>query len=291
MTDPFKEIPNFPPEPEKPQVINNGESRAKRGEKRKLPPIRTAIEMHADPTPVRPDIIPGLLKQCSKLAIGGASKARKTWLLIHLGVAAASGNDWLKFEIKQKKKVLYVNFALHGDTFEKRLDLVCEALEMCKSELGDNFAHWCLRGYATSFDEILPIITNEIRDKGYELIIIDPMYKILGDADENSANEITQLMNELEKVAFEAKVAVVTSNHYSKGNKATTQDGDRISGSGVFRGILTVCLSLSIRRSQRTTITSSQCVLDFVSINQWSRFASSGIIKRFSTRACITRTR
>jgi hypothetical protein len=61
------------------------------------------------------------------------------------------------------------------------------------------------------------------------------MYKILGNADENKANEITKLMNELERVAFETKAAVVTSNHYSKGNKAQSQDGDRISGSGVFQ--------------------------------------------------------
>jgi hypothetical protein len=92
-----------------------------------------------------------------------------------------------------------------------------------------------LRGYACSFEEILPLITQEIREKGYGLIIIDPTYKILGNADENKANDITRMMNALESVAFETKAAVVTSNHYSKGNKSQSQDGDRISGSGVFQ--------------------------------------------------------
>jgi hypothetical protein len=201
---------------------------------RQLPPIRTAAEMSAMPTPVRPDIIEGVLKQCSKMAIGGASKARKTWMLIHLGVCVSRGDEWLKFKTKQTK-VLYINFELHDDTFEKRLDLVCEAFECDPRALGDNFAAWGLRGYACSYSEILPAITKEIRDKGYGLIIIDPMYKILGNADENKAGDITKLMNELERVAFETKAAVVTSNHYSKGNKSQSQDGDRISGSGVFQ--------------------------------------------------------
>jgi RecA-family ATPase len=199
-----------------------------------LPPIRTAAEMSSNPAPQRPEIIMGLLKQCSKMAIGGASKARKTWLLIHLGVCVSRGDEWLKFKTNQTK-VLYVNFELHADTFEKRLDLICEACETDPATLGDQFAHWCLRGHAASFDQILPIITQEIKDKGYGLIIIDPMYKILGDADENKAGDITRLMNELERVAFNSKASVVTANHYSKGNKSGAQDGDRISGSGVFQ--------------------------------------------------------
>jgi RecA-family ATPase len=203
--------------------------------KRQLPPIQTAAEMSEKPAEQRPEIIKGLLKQCSKLAIGGASKARKTWLLIHLAVAAASGYDWFNFKVPNKVKVLYVNFELHNDTFEKRLDLVCEALEMRSHQLGDWFSHWGLRGYAADYNEILPMITEAIKDKGYQMVIIDPMYKILGNTDENKAGDVTRLMNELERVAFDAKVSVVTSNHYSKGNKANTQDGDRISGSGVFQ--------------------------------------------------------
>jgi regulatory protein RepA len=174
-----------------------------------LPVIQTAADMHQNPAPKRPDVIVGLLKRSSKLAIGGASKARKTWMLMHLGVCAALGQQWLAFDTNPTK-VLYVNFELHNDIFEHRLDLICEAMEIGhKNVLGDQFSHWGLRGYAAAYEEILPQISQGIKDHNYGLIILDPMYKILGDADENKAGDITKLMNELERVAFDNNVSVV----------------------------------------------------------------------------------
>jgi RecA-family ATPase len=202
----------------------------------KFPKIRTAADMFDHPAPIRPDIITGLLKPQSKLAIGGSSKSHKTWQLIHLGISVAMGLDWYIFPTKATK-VLYVNFELHDDTFEQRLGTISQALEIgnIKASLNGKFDHWGLRGYAADYKIVLPMITQGIKDNDYGLIVLDPLYKLYGDADENKAGDITNLMNELESVAWNAKVSVVTSNHYSKGNKANAQTGDRISGSGVFQ--------------------------------------------------------
>jgi regulatory protein RepA len=59
-------------------------------------------------------------------------------------------------------------------------------------------------------------------------VIIDPTYKLLGVADENSATDITALLN------ITTGAAVVLTGHFAKGNASTKETIDLISGSGVF---------------------------------------------------------
>jgi hypothetical protein len=199
----------------------------------KLPAIKTVREIIASPPAERPEIIRGVLRRGCKMSLAGPSKARKTYQLMALGVCAARGYDWLLFKTV-KTKVLYINFELHDDTFYDRLQDICIGMETNIDELGDDFSYWGLRGHAAPYDEIVPMILEDIRAGGYGLVIIDPTYKILGNLDENKAGDIAKLMNELEKVVHETGCALVSANHFSKGNKAATQDGDRVSGSGVF---------------------------------------------------------
>jgi hypothetical protein len=73
-----------------------------------------------------------------------------------------------------------------------------------------------------------------VKDGGYALIVLDPIYKCYGDVDENSAGAVAGLMNALESLAVETGAAVAFGAHYSKGNQAGRESIDRISGSGVF---------------------------------------------------------
>ena len=93
---------------------------------------------------------------------------------------------------------------------------------------------WNLRGHAASYDLVVPMILERIKEKNYGLIFLDPLYKIYGDTDENSAGDMTALMNELERLAVKSKAAVVFGAHYSKGNQANKESIDRVSGSGVY---------------------------------------------------------
>jgi hypothetical protein len=70
--------------------------------------------------------------------------------------------------------------------------------------------------------------------KSYSLVIIDPTYKLLGIADENSATDITALLNMVDALATTTGAAVVLAGHFAKGNASAKETIDRISGSGVF---------------------------------------------------------
>jgi AAA domain-containing protein len=68
----------------------------------------------------------------------------------------------------------------------------------------------------------------------YDLVVIDPTYKMLGDRDENKANEMNQLMNHFEDIAKQLGAMVAFVTHFPKGNLEKRDAMDRISGSGVF---------------------------------------------------------
>jgi hypothetical protein len=81
---------------------------------------------------------------------------------------------------------------------------------------------------------LIPKILGRIRDTGYALILIDPIYKGLGGRNENDAGDIASLLNEVEQLAAKSGAAVVFGAHFSKGNQAAKESIDRIGGSGVF---------------------------------------------------------
>jgi hypothetical protein len=93
---------------------------------------------------------------------------------------------------------------------------------------------WNLRGHAADYQTILPRIHERIGNAGYRFFVLDPIYKLLGAADENSASDISAMMNSVEELAVSTGAACAMSAHFSKGNQAGKETIDRISGSGVF---------------------------------------------------------
>jgi hypothetical protein len=179
-----------------------------------------------------PEIVKGILHKGLKMVVGGSSKARKSWLLLDLAIAVSAGACWLgKFQTTMVK-VLYVNFELPAWAIQKRLREIAKARGILIA--ADTLTIWNLRGYAAPYDQLLPLIIARANGQGFGLIILDPSYKLLGDADENSASDIAKLLNEIEKVTVQTNAAVAFSAHFAKGNAGQKEAIDRISGSGVF---------------------------------------------------------
>jgi hypothetical protein len=197
-----------------------------------LPPIENAATLlqNVSTAVPPPEVIGGVLHKGSKAILGSSSKAKKTWVLLDLGLSVASGVQFWNWTTT-KGRVCYINFEIQVPFIARRISEVAMAKEIANLE---NFDLWNLRGYATSFDKLLPQLIAELRDKDYSLVIIDPVYKGLGGRDENAAGDIAQLCNEIERVAVQTGAAVVFAAHFTKGNAANKESMDRISGSGVF---------------------------------------------------------
>jgi predicted transcriptional regulator len=196
-----------------------------------LPDIVDATNFLKVPLPAAEQIVEGLLHKGSKLSLGGSSKAYKTWLLAGLGIAVASGTDWMGFHTI-KGKVLYLNFEIQPSPWQSRLTSICKAKGI---ELEpDMFQLWNLRGYGADFRSLIPKIIERAQSEGYSLIILDPIYKLYGGTDENAAGDVAALLNALEHLAVETGAAIVYGSHFAKGNASAKEALDRISGSGVF---------------------------------------------------------
>jgi hypothetical protein len=210
-----------------PQVGENGEPI----NPKPLPEIVDAAEFAYAELDDPPALIHGLVHIGSKLVVGGSSKAKKTWTLLHIAVSVATGSEWLGHKTEQAR-VLYINLEIQPAFFAKRLRKVLEKLNLrlekgCLDVLN-------LRGYAADATFLIAEILEKIKGKGYALVIFDPIYKCLGNRDENSAGDMTDLLNTLERLAVESGAAVAFGAHFSKGNQAKKESIDRISGSGVF---------------------------------------------------------
>lgn len=197
-----------------------------------FPPIIDSVQLIATVTQPPVEIISGMVHQASKSMLGGASKTNKTWILADQAISVAHGIDWLGFPTRQGP-VLYINLEIQPFFFAKRLQTIAKAKGV--SAIKPETLHtWNLRGFAESYQTFIPKVVEGIRARGYVLVVIDPIYKILGSADENKANEIADLLNKLESITTQAGCAVQYAAHFPKGNMAERESIDRISGSGVF---------------------------------------------------------
>ena len=205
-----------------------------RPQKPKLPPFSKPRILPGELPPLKPELIAGILRQGHKFQLSAPSKAGKSFLLIELAVALASGGYWLGLKCKQGK-VLYLNLEIDAASFDNRLERVCKATQARPEQVAENILIWHLRGFTRPLEELLEPLREQIRITGAELeaVIIDPVYK-LGLGDENSAEAVGKFCNEIDQLAETTQAAVIYAHHHSKGAQGRKSSIDRASGSGVF---------------------------------------------------------
>lgn len=220
------------PEAEAETCVKSAFSQPPRPPVLELPAPIDAAEFLATPIALPPQLVEGILDKGSKFALGGASKAKKTWVLTDLAISVATGTPWLG-RPTIKGKVLFLNFEIRAPHWQRRIEQVARAKGV-KIEPGQ-ITVWNLRGYAADFKVLIPEIIKYARHQGFDLIILDPIYKIYSaGADENSTGDMADLMNGLERIAVQTSAAIAYGAHFSKGNQSAKNAIDRISGSGVY---------------------------------------------------------
>jgi len=194
-----------------------------------LPEFESADAWLEARPPLASCVIDGILRRQHKLLVTGPSKAGKSYLLMELATAIATGTSWLGWQCS-KGKVLYVNLELDTASCANRFIDIWERTGIPARQM---LEVWNLRGHAVPMDKLAPKLIRRSKEHDFSAIIIDPIYKVQT-GDENSAADMALFYNSFDKIATSTGAAVILCHHHSKGSQGAKKAQDRASGSGVF---------------------------------------------------------
>ena len=196
-----------------------------------LPDMEPLSAYRDNPPELPEELISGILRRGHKMLISGSSKAGKSFLLMELCVAIAEGRPWLGFRCR-KGRVLYVNLEIDPASAVNRFLKIYEALGIPAANM-ESIVLWNLRGHAVPLDQLVPKLVRRVRDRHFDAIIIDPIYKVIT-GDENNASEMGAFCNQFDRICTETGCSTIYCHHHSKGAQGMKKAMDRASGSGVF---------------------------------------------------------
>lgn len=164
----------------------------------------------------RPEIVKIVgdwIREASVNLVIGLGGAKKTWVMIDLGVCGASGKSWLGMAVKQCN-VLIIDEESGDARLADRIEMVM------KGELVDenipifsvSLAQFNLLKKLADVDEMIALI--EAVDA--KLVIIDALADIMVGGDENSVKDTQPVLASLRKVAEVTGVAIIVIHHVNK---------------------------------------------------------------------------
>jgi hypothetical protein len=181
------------------------------------------------------EVIRGFLAEMSKLVIASGSKSYKTWLTMYIALCVSHGLECLGRDT-MRGRVLYVNLELKPKTFKARLQIIAKALGAKLDPAW--FLHLPLRGKIAgkSPSEVISEIIKVAQHVNASMVILDPVYKLNTEGDENSSRDQTVLFNQIDRITTEAQCTVILNDHFGKGNQSEKDPLDAIRGSSAKGG-------------------------------------------------------
>ena len=185
-------------------------------------------------------IIDGVLRRGHILMLTGPPKAGKSWAMVQLAYAVATGGEWLGFKCR-KGTVCYVDTELDRNSLFNRFDNVRAKMGLMDS--GGNIKALSLRGKTVEAESLVNTIIDAYSGEMPSLVVIDSIYSI-ETGDENSAGDMRAMMQQLGRLAVE-ECAISFAHHHAKGNAGSRNVIDRGSGSGVFGRFVDAMIDLT----------------------------------------------
>jgi AAA domain len=108
-------------------------------------------------------------------------------------------------------------------------------------------------GFDLGLEEHREMLEAEVEQLRPVFMVLDPLYLILGGADENSSAQLRPFLKWLLQLRYKYNVAIALIHHFRKQNMqhGVTRPGQRIMGSGTLHGWVDSALYLEARDSAR----------------------------------------
>lgn len=226
----------------RPEVDENGEY---------IPrlPAELSREFLLNPPPKNKPVVMNYLREEEAMLLSGPPKAGKSFLIVQLALAIATGSKWLGMTC-QKKTVLYIDAELSSSMTGERIrdirermgiSYLPEDLHVINAKTGQK-DQVTLRDVADDF-------VHRIRKE--EVVIIDPLYMFLKDSDENDNSKMKKEMEQVRRISA-VGVTVIVVHHMAKGTQAGKMSIDRASGAGVLGRFFDSILTLNLLNREAT---------------------------------------
>lgn len=192
------------------------------------------------------EVIQGMARTSNVGLLTAVSKAGKSQAMIELAIAVASGGKWFGKLQCSIGNVLFVNLELDDFNFRNRFNEVLDRLNIQNREdVEKSIDILNCRSYNIQSYDLFDLIKEKTKTRQYKLIIIDPIY-VIGNFDENSAEQVGEFMRSLIILADQTNSLVFITHHASKGDKSKVSAIDRGSGSGSFARSVDVLMDMSL---------------------------------------------
>lgn len=178
-----------------------------------------------------PALLPGLLRRGHTGLLVARSKSYKSWTMVALAVAVATGSEWMGRRCK-RGRVLFIDPEIDPRSAPDMFHAVSERMGVSADEVDRQVAVLSLRGRVTRDGD--PVTINYIadamrdaansgdgRDRGVDLVIIDSCSAVLV-GDENASMDVRRFHAQCLRISEITGAAVMCVHHEGK-----AQSGDR----------------------------------------------------------------
>jgi hypothetical protein len=179
----------------------------------------------------------------AKILLASEPKAGKTYFVCDIAVSMASGRPlWDSLEIKQPGAVGII--AAEDDEGEvgRRIQRMCRAKGLLLSGLDIHW--WPAERIRINRPRDIDWIRQQIKKYGIKLMIYDPMARLM-DGDENSKEQVAQVLNPASQITRQDDCSVMIVHHLGKDDPERPKSlGQRIRGSSDIRSWYTTAMFL-----------------------------------------------
>lgn len=173
--------------------------------------------------------------------IAGEPKTYKSIQATDLALSVASGRAFLNyFPVRTTGTVLYVQEENNEQTVQDRVFKIASSKGLLTAtpfgwqlpnDLPLFFSNNC--GVDLTSAKSRELLENTIQELKPILLILDPLYMMLGSVDENNATEVSDVLKWLTSLRNKYGVSILVCHHYNKGG-TSVRGGQRVRGSSAF---------------------------------------------------------
>lgn len=201
-----------------------------------------ASEWLCNEPPLPEYILDQVFEERSRVLLVGSSKTRKSFLALQLGVSLAAGLPFLGIAVALPRRVLLVNLENSNDWQHRRMRGMCATLGVTAAVLENRLKILNGRGMSLDLRQIEAAAVNHHT----EVIILDPLYKLDGGADESDMAERKRLVAALEAMTARTGASLVIVHHDAKGAAGDRNVRDRGAGSSIINRDVDATLALTM---------------------------------------------